>query len=167
MLIEKKRIWLSNPSGWKSPTRPTLALVFDSGNFSLCCPIDDCVGCSWDLNIVRNLGWSRNCDLSEESLFELFLGEDGKLVDGHLVSLSGVRVVSWDQVKVFVEDDFPVGFFRKFERSAVLSFPQLKLLNLCDCSMNLESQNCRYGNYCCNYERFVHLSRGFLIKIYF
>jgi hypothetical protein len=48
--------------------------------------------------------------LPKESLNELLLSVDRELIESHFVCLGGIGVVGLDEMKVLIEDDFPVDF---------------------------------------------------------
>ncbi len=61
--------------------------------------------------------------LPKESLNELLLSVDRELIESHFVCLGGIGVVGLDEMKVLIEDDFPVDFLWWIECGAIGVFP--------------------------------------------
>ncbi len=49
--------------------------------------------------------------------FELLLGEDGELIDGHFVCLGGVFVVEGDFLEILIKDNSPEDILGRLIRS--------------------------------------------------
>ena len=96
-----------------------MSLVLDGRDSSFGGPVN----ISDDFVFVISLRESNEWHGGKESGGELFSGEDGELIDTHLVGLGGIGVVLVDEDEVLLEDESSVSFFFGSPVGSVLSLP--------------------------------------------
>lgn len=161
-LLFKQSPWLGYACGTESPAWSALTLILDSGNGTLCGPVNFNVWSFVVFFLHLGLRMSRG-NVWKESSSELLISENRKLIDSHFVSLSWISIMSSNLLKVCFEDQPSIDFFFWLERSSESCLPLFERIRFNRLLVEIEVTNRSQSENAGQNQRFIHLERDILL----